>query len=211
MPRLHRPKRHPQPRRPHGRRLGRVGGQAWVFSDNERLADWRRIVHLHRPDRMVLRDYDVPQRRRLAAEMARFCATRHATGLAIAGDAHLARRYGATFHCPSHLINRPQARRGTAGPDDSAAVHNVRQLIAAKRAGFGWVVISPVFATKSHIGGRPLGPVRARALAMAARRLGLSPLALGGMSARALRRLNGHQPAHASGFCGYAAIGAFEP
>lgn len=98
-----------------------------------------------------------------------------------------------------------------AGPDDSAAVHNVRQLIAAKRAGFGWVVISPVFATKSHIGERPLGPVRARALALAASRLGLLPLALGGMSAYRLHRLNGYQPPHGGGFCGYAAISAFGP
>jgi thiamine-phosphate pyrophosphorylase len=48
------------------------------------------------------------------------------------------------------------------------------------------VVLSPVFATRSHPGATPLGPLRFRLLA---RRAGLPVIALGGMDARRARRI----------------------
>lgn len=72
----------------------------------------------------------------------------------------------------------------------SAAVHGEKALIAAARAGAQMVLISPVFATKSHMGGRTLGVARLAQLVTRARALGLMPYALGGITTCAhIRRL----------------------
>ncbi|WP_374145958.1 thiamine phosphate synthase [Sphingomonas sp. 28-63-12] len=78
--------------------------------------------------------------------------------------------------------------------------HGRREVIAGGRAGADAILISPVFATRSHPGARMLGAVRAAALAT------LVPgraIALGGAGPRSLRRL---APA---GFEGWAAIDAW--
>lgn len=194
----------------------------YLFSDRHRCADWRAALHRAGPHcHLILRDYDAPDRDALAAAMAAFCRT-EARGFAIAGDRALARKHRAAFHCPSHLLTRvmrhPHATRQAqpprqAHPDshDSAAVHNPAELHAAAQAGFGRVFISPVFATNSHPGGRGLGVMRARQLARMARALGLSPLALGGMDAARMRRLNGGAEGAKKLFTGYGAITAFAP
>lgn len=64
----------------------------------------------------------------------------------------------------------------------SAAAHDEKALIAVARAGAQRVLISPVYATASHICARPLGVVRLAHLATRARQLGLMPYALGGIT-----------------------------
>lgn len=201
-----RPRKKPGPKKA----LPQPARQAWVFSDAARLADWQGAVVRHRPTGIILRDYRAKDRAAQAADMRAFLATmRRPTAFSIAGDARLARRHKASFHCPSHLVVQPSRRLARATRRDSAAVHTMRQLLSAKRAGFGRVFISPIFATASHPEARALGPLRARQLALAARRFGLAPLALGGMSGRALRRLNGADSPQACAFIGYGAIAAF--
>ncbi len=174
------------------------------LSDRLRCPDWRAALHRAGPGcGLVLRDYDAPARAQMAAEMAGFCAAQ-GRFFAIAGDRRLAQKHGAALHCPSYLVPRA-VLRGAVGGRDTAAVHNACQLRQAAKAGFKTVLISPVFASNSHPGGRGLGVVRARALALTARQLGLSPLALGGLSHAALARLNGTAPI----FDGFAAIDAF--
>ena len=136
--------------------------------------------------------------------MAAFCR-RQGRAFAIAGDRRLARKHGAAFHCPSFMLQRAALRGGPGGAGDSAAVHSWAELMAAKQAGFGRVFIAPVFATQSHIGARPLALWRALPLLRAARQLGLTAYALGGMDAAQWRRLGGFAAAD-----GYAAIGAFQ-
>lgn len=175
-----------------------------LMSDHARCPDWRAALHHGGPHcGLILRDYEVPARAALARDMAAFCATQ-GRFFAIAGDWRLARRFGAALHCPSYLIPRAVARGSVSGRD-TAAIHNLRELHQAAKAGFRTVLVSPVFASQSHPGGRGLGVTRARALARAARQLGLSPRALGGLSPAALRRLNGTAPI----FDGFAAIDAF--
>jgi thiamine-phosphate pyrophosphorylase len=73
-------------------------------------------------------------------------------------------------------------------------------LWRARRAGADAALVGPVFATASHPGARPLGPLLFAALAR------LSPLpvyALGGIEETTARRLK------AAGAQGFAAIGAF--
>jgi thiamine-phosphate pyrophosphorylase len=68
----------------------------------------------------------------------------------------------------------------------SASAHGLRELKAAERSGAALVFLSPAFATRSHPGARPLGPVRFGLIARNAR---VPVIALGGMDARKARRL----------------------
>lgn len=184
----------------------------YLFSDRHRCGDWRAALRRAGPDcRLILRDYDAPDRADLAASMAAFCRA-EGRGFAIAGDRALAQKHGVGFHCPSYLLTRtghhPQAIRRTCRHHNSAAVHNRAELHAAAQAGFTHVFISPVFATDSHPGAAGLGVVRALDLARLARAHGLSPLALGGMDATRLRRLNGSAGGGEKPFAGYGAITA---
>jgi thiamine-phosphate pyrophosphorylase len=65
-------------------------------------------------------------------------------------------------------------------------VHDLAELVAAKRLGVRLAFLSSVFATRSHPGGRPLGPLRFGLLAHSAR---LSIAALGGVRPRDFSRL----------------------
>ncbi|MBT5157669.1 MAG: thiamine phosphate synthase [Rhodobiaceae bacterium] len=183
----------------------------WVFSDQHRCPDWRAALALasgagaHKVG-LILRDYAHPERPQLARDMAAYCARERFT-FAIAGDASLAAKYGAGFHCPSYLLPRAAARLGPARAQDLAAVHNQAQIHQAGEAGFGKVFLSPVFATQSHRGVQPLGPLRAHALARFARQKGLQVFALGGMSEAGLHRLDPQKTI----FQGFGAIDAFAP
>ncbi len=74
----------------------------------------------------------------------------------------------------------------------TAAAHGEQAIIAAARAGADAVLISPVFTTTSHPGGKSLGIIRFARLAGLARSLGLGVYALGGINSPAnVRRLGG--------------------
>lgn len=68
----------------------------------------------------------------------------------------------------------------------SASAHDLRELKLAERSGAALVFLSPAFATRSHPGGRTLGPVRFGLIARQAR---VPVVALGGMDSRKARRL----------------------
>jgi thiamine-phosphate pyrophosphorylase len=136
----------------------------------------------------------------LFVQVARI-ARRRGLRLLLAGDAALAQAWAADGH------HGPGPRPLGAGPArtpwlHSAPVHDARQLRAAIRAGADAVLVSPLFATRSHPGVRPLGPVRFAALA----RLAPVPvIALGGVKPRhagLIRRL---------GAAGFAAIDGLVP
>jgi thiamine-phosphate pyrophosphorylase len=70
-----------------------------------------------------------------------------------------------------------------------ATAHDLREIGAAARAGAHAVLLSPVFATRSHPGAPVLGALRFNCLAR------LSPLpvlALGGMNRRRMAQLRAH-------------------
>ncbi|MGP7795732.1 thiamine phosphate synthase [Sphingomonas sp. CLY1604] len=76
-------------------------------------------------------------------------------------------------------------------------VHDRSQAVAAVRAGAAWLFVSPIYATRSHPGARPLGVSRALAMTNG---LAASRVALGGMTATRWLRLRRY------GFEGWAAI-----
>ena len=70
----------------------------------------------------------------------------------------------------------------------SMAVHNARELRTAERARADLIFLSPLFATRSHPGGKALGRVAFAALALGAR---VPVVALGGVRAEHRRILKG--------------------
>lgn len=121
--------------------------------------------------------------RRIASE-----ARRRELVLAVAGDVSLARRLGAI------LVHKPDRHPGLM--PFSLPVHNEMEALAARRQGAALVFVSPIFATRSHPGGRVLGPDEARRLACLS---GATAIALGGMD-------EGRMAALGPAFHGYAGI-----
>ncbi|GAB4147918.1 MAG: thiamine phosphate synthase [Sphingomonadales bacterium] len=147
---------------------------------------------------VVLRDYQRPQRANWARRMISLCR-RQGRLVLLAGDARLALALGADgVHYPAWALTGGQALRRPKKPWlVSAAAHDRAEALRAARAGADLLVLSPVFATKSHPHGQSLGPLRLGLL-----RRGLRPptIGLGGIGPANACRL------HGLGLVGYAAI-----
>lgn len=139
---------------------------------------------------LIFRHYHLaPARRRARFRALAALARRRGHRVILAGSAAEARRWGAdgAYGAPGRLAAGPALPR-------LVTVHSLAELAAARRARADMVLISPVFATRSHPGARALGVVRLRLLAA---RAGVPVIALGGMDARRARR---------TGAAGWAAI-----
>lgn len=79
----------------------------------------------------------------------------------------------------------------------TAPAHDAREAIAMRRSGAAILLISPIYATRTHPGAEPLGLRRAAAIG---RDTGATRVALGGMTERKWRSIR-----HL-GFDGWAAI-----
>lgn len=168
-------RRHPLPRR-------------WMMTD-ERLGDDlpAKVAKLPRGSGVVFRQYATPKgkRRRMFAQVRRIARARRLT-LLIAGP----------FLPGGDGVHGKKARKSKGLA--TRPVHSVRERIAAERAGVDATFVSPVFATRSHPGARPLGRIR---FALLIRGTRLPVIALGGMTERRARTL--------PGIAGWAAIDAW--
>lgn len=158
----------------------------WLMTD-ERLGErlWGALERLPRGSGVVFREYHLPAE----ARRARYAAV-----------LRVARRRGLVLVTAGAV---PGPADGRHGRDPRRArglktwpAHDMAELVAGLRAGADLIFVSPVFATASHPGARPLGRVRAMLLA---RHAPGRTIALGGMNARRFRGLNGM-------FLGWAAI-----
>lgn len=130
----------------------------------------------------------------------------------VANDARLALKLGAAgVHLSEDLVRhgllsriRVLRRDRKRGLIVTAAAHSELALRRALSLDIDGVLISPVFATKSHPGTRPVGAVRFAALIakLRHRRAPTSLIALGGVAPATANRLI------ACGVDGFAAIGA---
>ena len=154
---------------------------------------------------VLLRHYHSPDRQDLARSVATL-ARRRRLVLLVAGDWRLAARLRADgLHLPEGL-----ARHGVLAPALgwlrrrggllSVACHSRSALGRAVRLGADAALLSPAFATRSHAGARPIGPVR---FGLWSRKARLAVIALGGIDQRSARRLPRGSAA------GLAAIGGF--
>jgi len=146
----------------------------WLLSDARNdAALLQALKRLPRGSGFVFRHYHLPPAERLARfkVLARLARAR---GIAVilSGTTALARRWGADGSYGAH-------RNATL-----ATAHSLRELARAKKAGA--VLLSPVFPTRSHPGGKVLGPVRFRLMAQ---RSPAPVIALGGMNPVSARRL----------------------
>lgn len=122
---------------------------------------------------VVFRHYGLPddERRRLFSEVRHVCRLR-GHRLLLAGDSLVAHRWGADgFHGRS-------PNRG--GGLHSAPVHGPVEISKARRNGAVVMFLSPLHATRSHPGQRPLGAARFSQLARLCRPALV--IALGGMT-----------------------------
>ena len=175
----------------------------FLFTDQHRLPDPMDVLQrLPRGAAVVLRHPDQNQLRDLAR---RIVPAAHRLGLLVllAGDVRLALQYGCDgVHLSQHRARRGPQRILFPGPDFliTAAAHDAMSLRRAARAGAHVVMLSPVFATQSHVGAKPMGALRfARLAARSVRPV----IALGGVTPRGAKRLS-LGPA-----CGIGAIGAW--
>ena len=174
-----------------------------LVTDRRRLADALAAARALPPgSAVVLRDYEAANRTALARRLAALCRRRRLK-LLVAGDWRLAAAVGADgLHLPEWLVPRRGLWRRRPGWLVIAAAHGWPALWRARRAGADAALLSPVFATASRPGARPLGAGRFAAMA---RRAPLPVYALGGIDAVRARRLG------ASGAAGIAALGALAP
>jgi len=172
-----------------------------LMTDDARLPDPAGAARaLPRGSLVILRARENGRRAALARELAPIAHERDLF-LLIAGDPALAARVGADG------LHLPEARAAEAAhwralhPNwlITAAAHSAHAIRRARNARVDAVLLSPVFATPSHVGAKPLGALRLRLLA---RDAGLPIYALGGIDARTALALGGANVA------GIAAIGA---
>ncbi len=175
----------------------------WLMTD-ERLGDrlLPAIAALPRGSGIVFRHYHLPPDARLALLLRVAAAARRSGHLLLvaAPPAGLAAGLaGASLgiagqHLPSRVRRLPLPRP----PVLTAAVHSLRERARAGALGADLLFVSPVFATASHPGARPLG---AHGLARLAARAPAPVVALGGMTEARFRRLHAARRLH-----GHAAI-----
>ncbi|MFD1949265.1 thiamine phosphate synthase [Sphingomonas arantia] len=160
----------------------------WLMTD-PRMGEamWPAIERLPRGAGVIFRHYGVAGRRALY-ERVRRIARRRGLVLVLAGTPVQARGWRADG---VHGGAAGAARIRTMGAHDAA------ELVRAWRRGADCVLLSPVFATRSHAGVAGLGRVRFGLLARQSR---VPVVALGGMDAARARGL----PAY-----GWAGIDAF--
>lgn len=145
----------------------------WLMTD-ERLGDalWQAIDALPRGSGIIFRHYATGSdaRRVLFQQMVRVARRKHIL-LIVAGP----------------TVGRGDwPRHGRKRGALTAPVHSRAQAIAAVRAGAALLFVSPVCATRSHPGTRPLGSAR---LGLMIRDLRVPVIALGGMDERRWRAL----------------------
>ena len=145
----------------------------WLVSDARNDAALEpALAQLPRGSGFIFRHFHLPpaQRRARFAALARIARARDHV-VVLGGSRTEAQHWGADL------------AYGPGG--DLVPVHSLREIARARNALA--LLLSPAFATRSHPGAAPLGPLRFRLLAARAQ---VPVIALGGMNPRAAKRLN---------------------
>lgn len=153
----------------------------WLLSDARNDAGLEQaLARLPRGSGMVFRHYHLPEaQRRARFEVLKKAAKLRGHWVVLAADARKARCWGAdgVYGDAARLARGPACLR-------LVTAHSLRELGRARRADA--VLLSPVFATRSHSGAKSLGALR---FLMLARQSKAPVIALGGMTAKRARHL----------------------
>jgi thiamine-phosphate pyrophosphorylase len=165
----------------------------WMMTDS-RIGDLvASIGRLPKRSGIIFRHYELPRRERRAMfEIIRKLARRQQHTLILGDHPRTARTWGADGAHSRSLYKSHGLR--------TVAVHNAREVTMAKRVKADLIFVSPVFATRSHVGARTIGRVGLGQIAGSQRR---QAVALGGMNAMRAKSLS------ALKLHGWAAIDAF--
>ncbi len=173
-----------------------------LMTDDDRLRDPRAAARaLPKGSMVIVRSRNAATRAAHAEALMKLARLKGLIVL-VAADAALAARVGADgVHLPEAAAGElAHLRVRDPGWFITLAAHSQGALAKAALAGADAVLLSPVFATKSHPDRAALTPIRANRIAAAFR---VPVYALGGIDARNAALLS---PA----FAGLAAIGALE-
>ena len=143
--------------------------ELWLVTDARNDAQLEcAIAKLPRGSGVIFRHHHLGAgaRRARLAQVARWC-----------------RRFGHRLESAGEGYGPPAPHRRLA------TAHSLREIGRANRWGPAAVLLSPVFPTRSHPGGKPLGTVRFRLLAA---RSEAPVIALGGMTRKRARQLPGY-------------------
>jgi thiamine-phosphate pyrophosphorylase len=137
----------------------------------------------------ILRHYLFSDRKRLALQVVKACRERNLLCF-IAGDLQLCMHIKADgIHLPEHLLRRPTyglSHFKQQGGLVTAAAHSLSAGLLAQKYGVDGVFVSPVFATKSHVGSPHLGLMR---FSQITQHLSVPAFALGGIKLSQTTRL----------------------
>jgi thiamine-phosphate pyrophosphorylase len=180
-----------------------TGGLFMVaMTDEVRVENPEKMIpRLPRGSMLIFRHYTHPEREKLAKNVVHECHKRGILCL-IAGDIQIARSSGADgVHFPEHQLKNPQHRRFLP-PHwiKTAAAHGIRSVRLAENFEVDAILLSPVFATKSHPKARPLGISRFARICTTAK---VPVFALGGITKSRINRVR------IAGASGVAGIGLF--
>ncbi len=185
----------------------------FLLSDDQRLADpLKTVARMPRGSAIIVRHRHKGERRRLAFALKPVCRRREIM-LFIANDIDLAIGCGADgIHFSEAAIWRNATRLRTVASRHSchnghhrpflisAAAHCLNSALRAGRGGADVILLSPVFATRSHPEARTLGVLRITAIT---RDLSTPIYGLGGITGPNLKRLKN------TGLAGLAGIEYF--
>lgn len=150
--------------------------KVWLISDprfKDRL--YRSVQKLPKGSGVILRHYEDPNRYEIFKNLSRICRRR---GLILinAGTDNFLNCHGRYYGKPpkNWLLNNRKAMA-------IISVHNARELAQARRHKADQLLISPLFATRSHKGERPLGVLAFRRLAEMSN---IPVIAMGGMNSK---------------------------
>lgn len=156
----------------------------WLVSDARNDAGLEAaLARLPRGSGFIFRHYHLsPEQRRSRFRHVAKMARRRGHRVVLSGDARTALGWGAdgAYGAADMLTRGPACLR-------LVTVHSLREMAKARRADA--LLLSPVHATRSHPGGKVLGPLRFLLMARLAR---VPVIALGGMNAARSRSLRGH-------------------
>jgi thiamine-phosphate pyrophosphorylase len=155
----------------------------WLVTDARNdVALEAALARLPRGSGLIYRHYHLsaPARRARFVRLQAL-ARRRRHWLVLSGTPREARAWGAdgAYGPPARLARGPRILR-------LVTAHSLREIAEARRARADAILLSPIFATRSHPGARSLGGLRFRLLAA---RAGVPVIALGGMTVARSKRL----------------------
>ena len=157
--------------------------ELWLLSDarNDAALD-RALAQLPEQSGFIFRHYHLdPAQRRARFQQLQEIARKRRHLVVISGSPVLALKWGA-----AGVYGPAEAMPHSGDLIKLVTAHNAKDIVSADRAGADAILLSPVFATASHPGAKPLGPVRFRLLAQKAK---APVIALGGMNRDTAKRL----------------------